>query len=334
MTRAVTILIQAGVLSVTACSPQPDPRHPGAVGPGHPFSRLCAPDDPCPGITREKLRVCGECDPATRYFRRSICSLGAKMRKAVNSCVETSGGVQLSGETVFGSHVKACVKQQLNNEPAVLKEFVAVARGHAAKEEEQRAWRRHCEQRWTEHRRHKLGGPGAVTPTGPGVGALLIKTRPPRASVWIDGRRRRGVEHRGWLKFQDLSVGEHGIKLRIFDQYALSTTVIVAADKEKEYTLVLRPLPTCNNDADCRGHAAGPRCFEEGETSSSRSRCSCTSNADCTDPGRTICRPIWKQASRRICDSGRKGRWCKQNDHCRSHRCKKPGVTRIYGLCQ
>jgi hypothetical protein len=76
MTRSATVGL-AGVLALAACSSaQTDPQHPSPVTLGSPFSRLCAADNPCPGITREKLRVCGECDPATRYFRRSICSLG------------------------------------------------------------------------------------------------------------------------------------------------------------------------------------------------------------------------------------------------------------------
>jgi len=138
-------------LFLSGCGPNPSPASPSSMVLGSPVSRFCAADNPCPGITKTKLKVCGECDPSTRYFRRAICSLDEKLRKAVDSCVRTKVGLHISGKALFGTTVEACVKQRLVNEPTVLKSFIAVARGHQAKQEEQKAWRSNCESRWAEY---------------------------------------------------------------------------------------------------------------------------------------------------------------------------------------
>lgn len=138
--------VLAGCWTTPALRSTPDTTTLGAAQ-----SRFCASDNPCPGLTREKLQVCGECDPATRYFRRAICSLDEKVRKAVDSCAQVRAGVRISGQQLISSDVKACVKQRLVNEPQVLQTFTSVAQGHKVDAQEQQAWRTRCDALWQQH---------------------------------------------------------------------------------------------------------------------------------------------------------------------------------------
>jgi hypothetical protein len=141
------------------------------------MSNFCASPDPCPGISKEKLEVCGSCDPKTRHFRQSVCSLDEKLRTSIDSCMKGKGSLTIKGEDIFGGQVSACVKQKLENEPTLLDAFSTVAKEHKATDEEQKAWREQCDRLWLEHTQRKHGGRG-IPPTTEGVGGGGASSQP------------------------------------------------------------------------------------------------------------------------------------------------------------
>ncbi|MCA9667156.1 MAG: hypothetical protein KC503_16270 [Myxococcales bacterium] len=167
MMRTIVVVAACTLAALTACGPTTPPVNgPSLAAPATPQSAFCAPENPCPGMYIKKYQVCGECDPETRYFKQRICSLGEKLRNVVNSCVKGKVGVRFAGKELFGSKVQGCVKQQLQNEPLVLKSYIALASEHKVSDKDKREWRQQCDAKWSQF---IITHPDAIT--GP-------KTRP------------------------------------------------------------------------------------------------------------------------------------------------------------
>lgn len=162
--RLLGVTVLSGALIACASSPEVKP---SSTTVGSPMSNFCANPDPCPGISKEKLKVCGSCDPKTRHFRQSVCSMDEKLRTSIDSCMKGKGSLTIKGEDIFGGQVSGCVKQKLENEQQLVDAFVKVAKDHKATDEEQKAWRTQCDRLWSEHTKRKHGAAGAARTVAP-----------------------------------------------------------------------------------------------------------------------------------------------------------------------